>query len=251
MDTLEQLEEDLARLRVQVRGAARAGDRAEADRLRTALQDAEMAWEAALAAGTPRAPAAARAGARVPLREKVHQALAVLGAPASPRLICAVNQALYGGGELEITSLRRDEERSYTARPQGRAYVVCAALAHEDFTAMRGLLALSTWPLERRIIAPSSPRVDALVRAAGIAGHLQRRQEAGQQVSPAARRLLRDAALAVPGTHPGNPAPAAVLAAAHTELAAVRPADDAQRTDAASRALVLPAVQQLFGTPRT
>ncbi|MFI5955924.1 hypothetical protein [Cryptosporangium sp. NPDC051539] len=270
----EELERRIDELRSEVRRAVMRGDRADARTLRADLRAAEAAWDDALDAlqdeAHPHEAHQPEAEARrheargvrqgvdagvptlLPLREQVHQALALLGAPAAPRLIVAVHEAFSGDPvpSARLTSLRRDEERSYRSAPHARPYYLCAALTHDLLAPARGLLAISTWPMATRIIGPLSPRVDFLTAAARLAEQLQRIPDPG----PAATRLLWRFAGNIPGAAnvPGAPArqdPAAVAAAAEAELAIHRDADRAHREDGAARARAqLDDVQQLFGS---
>ncbi|GGK89997.1 hypothetical protein Sme01_50420 [Sphaerisporangium melleum] len=134
------------------------------------------------------------------VREQVCQALTLIGVPAAARVVVALNAAL-GAAPLrsaQIAVLRRDEERSFRAAPHARPYYMCAALT-DRLSAARGLLALSTWPLERRAVGPLSPRVDFLITAIRLAEHLARMAEAGERPSPAAHRLLSRLAHNIPG----------------------------------------------------
>lgn len=272
--SLEELEQRLSHLRTQLRGAVRARDKAETTRIRRALREAEAAWEDALEneAGPdgealltdPPAPqASATTGAprrkqhpthgSIPIREQAHQALTVLGAPASPKLISSTYEAFFTESLVatKLASLRRDEERSFTAQGYARPYYICAALTHDRLVPARGLLALSTWPVERRIIGPLSPRADFLTHAVGTAEQIQRLTTAGHPASDAAWRLLRRFALTIPGAYDDaarEPDPARVIAAAHAEAAVHQQEDDQQRQAAAQRARTqLADVQQLFG----
>ncbi|HEX9517834.1 MAG TPA: hypothetical protein VF940_16860 [Streptosporangiaceae bacterium] len=165
---LEALERRIERLRAEVRRAAAGGDRDRATGLRAELREGERQWDESVErleteaheyAQTRVAPA--RAEALVPAREQqVHQALTLLGAPAASRLIVAVHDAFYAGRlpGARLTSLRRDEERSFRSAPYARPYYVCAALTADLLAPARGLLVLSTWRMDRRIIGPLSPR---------------------------------------------------------------------------------------------
>ena len=95
----------------------------------------------------------------LPLREQVHQALTLLGAPAAPKLIIAVHEAFHVGelAPARLTSLRRDEERSFRSAPHSRPYYLCSALTADLLAPARGLLAVSTWPMATRVIGPLSP----------------------------------------------------------------------------------------------
>ncbi|MEF9903447.1 hypothetical protein [Streptomyces sp. P9-A2] len=274
--SLEALEQRLSHLRTELRGAVRARDKAEIARIRRALREAEAAWEQALeseagpdsetllaeppapqvsvAAGEPRRRERPAHGS-IPVREQVHQALTLLGAPASPKLISSTYEAFFTEPLVatKLASLRRDEERSFTAQGYARPYYVCAALTHDRLVPARGLLALSTWPVERRIIGPLSPRTDFLTHAVGTAEQIQRLATAGHPAPEAAGRLLRRFALPIPGAYDAaapEPDPARVIAAARAEAAVHQQEDDQQRQAAAQRARAqLADGQQLFGAP--
>jgi hypothetical protein len=273
-ESFAELDRQVEALRAQVRQALRAGDREQARALRRQLRDAERAWHDALAGeedeneqtapgGAPAmlpAPPAAQAsdlyrpapaasgGVLLPLREQVYQALTLLTVPAAPRLISAVNEALFAGAfpASRLTSLRRDEERSFRTAPFARPYYLCSALTADYLAPVRGLLAVSTWPMERRVIGSLSPRVDYLTAAVRIAESVQRIPEPGA----AAVRLLWRFAVNIPGgaTGPGRVDPAVVAQAARAELAVHVDADASARRAAAGRARrQLDTVQQLFG----
>ncbi|WP_411109874.1 hypothetical protein [Streptomyces sp. c-19] len=282
--SLEELEERLSRLRALLREARRARDNAATARIRAELCEAEAAWERALdaeeaegaappaaapssPAGTP-APATTAGTASsfrlqahgkqsthgaVPVREQVHQALTLLGAPASPKLISSVYQAFFTEPLVatKLASLRRDEERSFTAQGYARPYYICAALTHDRLTPARGLLAVSVWPLEQRIVGPLSPRADFLVHAIGTAEQILRLDVAGHAPSGAARQLLRRFALNIPGAYDDEEIdPERVISAARTEAAVHQEADYSLRRTTADRARgQLTEVQQLFGAP--
>ncbi|MFJ3779649.1 hypothetical protein ACIPX0_49100 [Streptomyces sp. NPDC090075] len=113
----------------------------------------------------------------VPVRDQVHQALALLTVPASPKLLSRVHQAFFSSplNTARLTTLRRDEERSFRSAPYGRAYYICPALTFDLLSPARGLLALSTWPLEQRLVGPLTQRVHFLtsaLRLADAAEHL-------------------------------------------------------------------------------
>jgi hypothetical protein len=284
-ESIEKLERRIEQLRAQVREALIGGDRERARDLRRGLRDAERAWDDAvtvleqeppgeelrLAGPAERnAPAGAAPTERglagpprpapsppllLPLREQVHQALTLLTGPASPRLISAVNEALFAGAfsTTRLTSLRRDEERSFRSAPLARPYYVCAALTADLLAPVRGLLAVSTWPMERRVIGPLSPRVDYLTAAIQIADSIQRIPSPG----PAAWRMLWRFAVNIPGGlaqagevgPAGKVDPATVAQAARAEMEIHADADTATRRSAAARARrQLGDAEQLFGS---
>ena len=197
----------------------------------------------------------ALADALLPLREQVHEALSVLQVPAAPRLIAAVHEAFFATTfpTARLTSLRRDEERSFKTAPFARPYYICAALATDFLAPSRGLLAVSTWPMERRLIGSLSPRVDFLVSAINVAQAIEQMPEA----VPAARALLARFAANVRGSSTGmlrySPAsridPRVVIRAAQAELDVHQDEDRRTRAEAAKRAREqLDDAEQLFGS---
>jgi len=260
-EAVEELEQRITRLRTAVREAVLAGDRGRAGALRRELRQAEQDWEDALTevqqAGrgdheSPAEPAESAAGAwpsLLPLREQVHEALSLLTVPAAPRLIATVHEAFFAGTfpTIRLTSMKRDEERSFRTAPFARPYYICAALTADLLAPARGLLAISTWPMERRVIGSLSPRVDFLTGAIRVAEAIERLPA---QV-PAARRLLWRFAASIPGAaeSAGSIHPHEVTQAALAELAVHQAADQAKRQAAARRAREqLDDAQQLFGT---
>jgi hypothetical protein len=285
---MDSLERRIEALRAEVRRAVTVGDRAHARVLRAELRKAEGAWEDSLerlqgelagttlateqSAGDPAAtwraagedgqangpdaatpsPAAAGEPAEplLPVREQVHQALTLLGAPAAPRLITTVHDAFFGGtlAPARLTSLRRDEERSFRMSPHARPYYLCAALTCDLLAPARGLLAVSTWPMERRVIGPLSLRVHYLEAAIRVAEGILRLPDPGPGLE--AMRLLRRFAVNIPGAAGSmKPAwPQVIADAARAELAVHSGEDRALRRDAAARAQAqLGEVAQLFG----
>jgi hypothetical protein len=252
-ETLEMLERRIDELRAQVRRAVAAGDRERGRALRAELREAERAWGETIEDLDARAqadePALPRPGALLPIREQVHQALTLLGVPAAPRLILAVHDAFFAGPLVaaRLTSIRRDEERSFRAAPHARAYYLCAALTADLLAPARGLLAVSTWELERRVIGALSPHVDYLTAAVHVAEAIRRLPDAGAE----ALRLLGKFAGNIPGAHADIQSinPDRVAQAARSELAVHRDEDGARRGAAAARARgQLSDADQLFGT---
>jgi hypothetical protein len=176
-------------------------------------------------------------------REQARRALLLIGAPASSRLVVDVHGALFDGDltVAALVALLREEER---ARPAGdaSAYRICPAL-QPDLTATRGLLTLSTWPVEGRVAAPPADLLAAIVR---IAEFIAMREAVGA----AAAALLRRLADEVPGGPEAYAVqhPAALADAARTALAAVPvvplPPEAVQRWEG------LDEHQRLFGVPR-
>ncbi|MEU8245605.1 hypothetical protein [Nonomuraea sp. NPDC048916] len=237
-DRLDELERRIDELRAGVRGAMRVRDTATARVLRAELRGAERTWDALVSDGGEPGPEPVPRAVREPaprlvtVREQVHQALTLLGAPAQPRLIVAVGEAFFGGTLRgnQLTSTRRDEERSFRASPYGRPYYLCAALT-DRLSPARGLLSVSTWPLARRMVGPLSPRVDFLTCAIAVARHLTD--------DPRAARLLARMARNIPGgsrSDLGPPDPGQVIEAAAAELAVHAERDTRDRDTLAKRA---------------
>jgi hypothetical protein len=260
-------------LRVAVREAVLAGDATLASARRSDLKQAERAWEAALAAAAPSpgpaVPVPAQAapapsprdspvppgstgpsGSLLPLREQVYEALSLLQVPAAPKLIATVHEAFFGStfSTTKVTSLKRDEERSFRTAPFARPYYICAALSADYLSPSRGLLAVSTWPMERRVIGSLSPRADFLTAAIRVADAIER-----IPTPPlTARRLLQRFAASIPGATGearDQVNPGVVRRAADAELSVHSDADSRMRKEAADRARrQLADAEQLFGT---
>ena len=260
-ESAEMLERRIDRLRAAVREAVVAGDREGARALRSELKRAESAWEEALARVEGSAPEAAApapgerpgrmtsAGSLIPLREQVHQALSLLTVPAAPKLIVTVHEAFFAVSfpVARLTSLRRDEERSFRSSPFARPYYICAALTADLLAPARGLLAISTWPMEKRVIGPLSPRVHFLTAAIRVAESIERIPGPDADV----RRLLWRFAANIPGAAGSAAAmdPRAVAEAARAELQVHEDADLDVRRAAAQRARrQLDDAGQLFGS---
>jgi hypothetical protein len=270
---VESLERRIGALRTAVREAVLAGDRVRAAALRRDLRRAEQDWEDALAQAelvTPEAapeqaaadgtaqpaaePGPGLGAARepaplLPLREQVHQALSLLTVPAAPRLIATVHEAFFADtfATARLTSLKRDEERSFRSAPFARPYYICAALTADLLAPARGLLAISTWPMERRVIGSLSPRVDFLTAAIRVAEAIERLPGP----VPATRRLLWRFAASIPGAAAAAAQldPHTVRQAAAAELGVHQDTDQHVRQAAAQRARAqLDDAQQLFGT---
>lgn len=248
-DAIEDLEQRIEALRTDVRRLTLTGDRDGARRRRAELRQAEQAWDEALAQLESRTmPSRRMLGSLLPLREHVHQVLTLLTVPTAPRLIVAVHDAFFSNGSAEIvatrlTSLRRDEERSFRSAPYARPYYLCPALTADLLSPARGLLTVSTWATADRIVGPLSPRVHYLTAAIQIAETIARLDEA----RPQAARLLWRLAANIPGAAEEALHPAVVARAARDELVIHEEADRHARQEAAQRAAALTDVQRLFG----
>ncbi|GGV28088.1 hypothetical protein GCM10010260_80620 [Streptomyces filipinensis] len=186
----------------------------------------------------------------VPVRDQVHQALALLTVPASPKLLSQVHQAFFSSplNTARLTTLRRDEERSFRSAPYGRAYYICPALTSDLLSPARGLLALSTWPLEQRLVGPLTQRVHfltAALRLADAAEHLAGETGVPQPV----QQLLLHYSRNIHGDTPRGPLDLDALRRAAAAELEIHADDDADtRAEAAQRAREqLGDVEQIFG----
>lgn len=209
---LDELDKSIAELRRAIRDASAAGDTERVGELRAQLRRTERAWDALLetdepaqSATMPGQPTSAEPpSTTLPAREHVQRALVLLQTPAAPKLIVDVHDAFFPGDltTAKLSSLRRDEERSYRAAPGARPYYLCPALNHELLSPARALLTISTWSLEQRIVGPLSPRVNFLTGAIRIAEAIRGMRTAGSEPTPAAMRLLWRFATNIPDAMP-------------------------------------------------
>lgn len=262
---LDALDRSIAELRRAIRDASTAGDSDRVGELRAQLRRTERAWDALVDAdetttpsAVPDPPTATEVRAiTLPAREHVQRALVLLQTPAAPKLIVDVHDALFPGDltASKLSSLRRDEERSYRSAPGARPYYLCPALEHDRLVPARALLTISTWPIEQRIIGPLSPRVNFLTGAIRLAEAIRSIRATGSEPTSAAMRLLWRFATNIPGAMPPEASLVVrdvgqVIDAARDELQVHSDADRATRTTSARRARKqLTEDQRLFGAP--
>lgn len=192
----------------------------------------------------------------VPLRDQVVRTLRLAGRPVSARLLADLARARfnYTIQTVKLSSLRRDELNSWQQAHSGRGrtamrdiYVV-PALTYDRLAPVRGTLALSSWPLPDRLIAPASPRVDMLKITGSIAEECAGARADAQWLPPL-RRLMWRLARTVSGVSSSRAEePLAVLDAVRDELRILEEADAQEREQAAGRAAGLDAKITMFGT---
>jgi len=248
---------EVAALQRELEAAYEAEDAGRVERLLTELSAAERrrnrAMQRALASG------AATYHAALPVREQVARVLGLLGRPTPVSLIRDVAAARFGDSIAgpRLASLRRDEHRSWRSaresghRAAGRPVYLVPALTYDRLAPVRGLLALSAWPLEVRLVAPASYRVDMLHIVDRLAAELADGGDAPW--TPDVERLLWRLAGTVPGAIEGSTMDLTrVRAAVAAELAQIQDADAAERVEAARRGRSqLDEEQQLFGARLT
>ncbi|MFJ8957634.1 hypothetical protein ACIRO1_46865 [Streptomyces sp. NPDC102381] len=185
----------------------------------------------------------------LPVRDQVRQALALLTVPATPKLLSQVRHAFFSGAlnTARLTTLRRDEERSFRSAPYARPYYICSALASDLLSPARGLLALSTWPLEQRIVGPLTQRVNVLTSTLRLVDAAERLAAGGPLPQPV-EQLLGQYGRDIHGHTRGPLDLEALRRAAAAELE-IHADDDADtRAEAARRARQqLGDTEQFFG----
>jgi hypothetical protein len=242
----------VAALNTDLATAYRAGDASTVERILVDIATAERRRDRLMRRALAPAP---RAGT-LPVREQVTRVLGLLQRPATLALIRDVAAARFGDSIAgpRLASLRRDEYRSWTSatihgahRAVNRPVYVVPALTYDRMAPMRGVLALSSWPVAARVIAPASPRVDLLHMIDRLVDEAVRAP--GAAWAPDVRRLLARLGHTVPG---GDGADLAGLRAAVAAELSLVDDDDAAERAASARTMArrLGEEHQLFGTHR-
>ncbi|MFJ8787204.1 hypothetical protein [Streptomyces sp. NPDC102476] len=253
-EDLQAHEEELVRLLAATRRAV--ADGAEPNEVQTLRDQAERAFsqwriETSLALHraveqpvplTERNLESSRPAPRT-VREKAHAALLLLGTPAGPTLLSQVYGAFHDDALAVngLQSLREGERNSHQVSQ--RPYFVCPVLT-SDLQAAKGYYALSTWPLEQRIMTPHSSQLWQLQAIAHLAATVQSGLDSGQGVPQAALQLLHTTAASA-GLYSGRPE--TIEAQAHRCMAPLLAEHQAYSAEVAGRAQALPDAGQLFG----
>ncbi|MDQ3974568.1 MAG: hypothetical protein M3276_09610 [Actinomycetota bacterium] len=184
-------------------------------------------------------------------RQTVTAALGEIGVPARARLVADYCEARFGEriDTRAFSTLRRDERRAWASKSSRPTYIV-PALEGRFFQPIRGLLALSDWPIERRLIGPWSERADHLAATIQLARQLawitERDAEHAKRLASIVAGMSRSVAGALEGR---EVEPARVQAAAEDELREVAEQDVPWRSEAAARGRQqLSAEEQLWGS---
>jgi hypothetical protein len=265
LDALDSVAARISELREATRQALINGDQGRTLEILGQLKSTETAWHALIAtspAGTldhAEVPAGAAAGFALPAREQIHRVLSLISVPARPTLIQHVHKALFPGdlSSSSFTSLRRDEERSYNlAKGPRRPYYIVPALSTDDLTPVRGLLALSTWAPERRIVGPHSELTDYLSTASAVAHAVMRLEAAKHDPEHPAWHLLEGVAsgLNIGPELRGNVNPTDVINAVYRrvhETESEHMQDLSDRRRGADLLAKLSPAEQLFGKQAT
>ncbi|MGW2056740.1 hypothetical protein ACWCOZ_22995 [Streptomyces sp. NPDC001840] len=253
------LEKRMQHLQEAIRQALAEHDKAQAGILKEELTRTQRAWDVLCGLddgpnktqSEPAAPTPSEDdGDVLPVRDQIHQALTLLTVPAPPRLLSQVHQAFFSGplNTARLSTLRRDEERSFRSAPYARPYYICAAVTSDLLSPARALLALSTWPLEQRLVGPLTQRVHfltAALRLADAAENLTGETELPQHV----RQLLQHYSRNIHGYSTRGPLDLTALRRAAAAELEIHADDDADtRAEAARRARQkLGDAEQLFG----
>lgn len=242
----EQLLRQVAALHQEAADAAASGNFERVDAL---TAEAARLRRRAERERKPRRRGSATGAMRTSTRSQALAALDDMGVPAPPREIAVFHEVRFGI-ELDVrglASVRRDERKAFERQGPDRPmpYLV-PALDVRLLQPVRGPLTLSSWPLERRLLAPTSPRVDHLrltCRLAELAAELGGEQ--GHQMLGLARRYARSV-VSVSGKTDLDPP--AIIEAAEAELAEISMFDEQERARAAQRARAqLQRAEQLWG----
>lgn len=175
------------------------------------------------------------------LRENVIRVLRFTGTPTQAKLIANIAEANFSQvlDTKKLSYLRRDEQRSYKAgldskrRTQLRDVYVVPALSSDRLAPVRGALALSTWCLADRLIAPLSPRVNLLKSTIALVDEVSRRKI--PQSNEKVMRLIRRLGSSIPGVNPFEDDIKQILAAARDELAIIQERDAEERKESAEK----------------
>lgn len=233
--------------------STRAAETAAAGDVEAALRlerEAEALRRQARLSARRAAPPAASVGAGT-IRDMTIAALNELEVPSAPKALSDYGRIRFDSflNYRALTSLRRDEQRAWNSRSHRPVYVV-PALEGRRFLAVRGKLALSSWPLAQRLIGPWSERVDHLRATLNLASQYE--WLAGQDPERAARlsTLLGHYGETIPGARAADetePDIDRIRRATEAELGQLEPQDQDWRAEAAARADRLGEEQQLFG----
>ena len=248
---------DLAR---RVADAVAAGDRAGAIRLTRELERrlADTSTGRSLEDHVPafkapptvvpvrKRPSSSRSG-----RQVVTSALAEIGVPCRVKVVADYAEARFGERvePRALAALRRDERRAW-GKSSARPVYIVPALEGRYYQPVRGLLTLSDWPLERRVVGPWSERADHLAATAQLARQLAWLSERDSAVAERLAPVVAGMAQSIPGAREGREVDTArVESAAEAERSALAERDEPWRREAAARARAqLTEEQQLWGT---
>ena len=230
---------DLSRRAAELAGNGRVDEALDLERQADILRN-----QARHAAASPAHRSVSRPPESIPergpnLRSNVIAALGEIGVPSSPRSVADYVAARFGSSidHRALPSLRRDERRAWLSQRSMRAVYIVPALEGSRFLPVRAKLALSDWPLERRLIGPWSERADHLNATIQIAKQMAWLERVEPSAADRLHLLLVTYAATIPGgTQGGTIVPQKVEQAAGAELAEIGQLDVQWRAEAAERA---------------
>lgn len=221
------------------------------EELEARLVEVDMLLKEAVPGDAPRnAPRRSR-GAKQPVRAKVLDALEDLGWPAYTRQIAQYVESRTGDKipPPRFGVLARDEQKSFISS-RVRPVYIGFALTSVRGEAIKRLLVRSDWSLERRIVAPTTGRVQHLMmtkRFCELALELEHLAAEPERL----RFLAADHARDLPGVkvRHGRFDLEQWRDLAQAELERVLPHDQEERAEAAARLRHRPERALLFGVP--
>jgi hypothetical protein len=254
------MQDDVAlRLARQVADAVAAGDHAEAvrltrgleRRLSETLEDQSRKDDVPAFQAPPTVvPVRKRPRSSRSSRQAVTEALGEIGVPCRARILADYVEARFAEriDPRAFAALRRDEKVAW-GKSSPRPVFIVPALEGRFFQPVRGLLSLSDWPLERRIIGPWSERADHLAATAQLAKQLAWLSTRDSAVAERLAPVVAGMARSIPGAVDGQEVDTArVESAAEAEHAPLAERDEPWRREAAARAREqLTQKQQLWG----
>jgi len=190
----------------------------------------------------------AKSHPRMQKRELVASALEKLGCPSPPATVSTVIRHLFDVdvAASQFASFRKGDERAWHKGKRDKPLIVPALNAF-DLSARPRTVALSTWPLENRIMGSLSDRADAF-RAILAADGFWRRE--GKDVW---RELMvifaRDFRFAPPDSKGTDKEAITISALAKQSLDQIQGQDMTDRRKAAERASRMSEEWQMFGRP--
>ncbi len=219
---------------------------AHVDELIARLEDSEPGEESTATPEKkePRPP-------RRPVRTKVLDALDDIGWPTYARQLSPYIEARYGDRipSSRFGVLARDEQARFKSRRAHTIYI-SFCITYDRGEAIKRLLARSDMPLEQRIVAPTTGRVQHLKLTARLC---EIAQEVGTRAAnpDKLRYLAADHARDLPGVtvRRGRFELARWREVAEAELERLLPRDEAARREAAAQFESRPEFMLLFGMP--
>jgi hypothetical protein len=217
--------------------AAEAAGRGDLERVDALTAEAARLRRSAERARHPSRRRGETGAGRTSTRSQALAALDDMGVPSPPREIASFHLARFGA-ELDVrglASVRRDERKAFDRYgPNRPAPYLVPALDTRLLQPVRGPLTLSSWQLERRLLAPTSSRIDHL--------RLTRRfAELATELSGERRDRMLDLAVRYAQSVAGalddaQPDPGSIIEATDSELEEISGLDEHERARAAQRA---------------